>query len=128
MEPGDWPNGSWAEASNMATRWGVESRYFSNAMCPNDQHGCWCAGRPFTNDPEFTPYPPSLDTYMTYGPINLAGMTAAGCSFWLFNRSEPAHDSIFWGASLSANLTAQNMMLAGSYSGEIGEQLGSQVH
>jgi hypothetical protein len=88
-------------------------------MCQDDVHAAWCMGYPATNDPQFTPYVPNLDTYLTWGPLNLAQAQAAGASFWLLNRSEPAHDSIFWGAALSRQLTSSNMMLAGSYSGDM---------
>jgi hypothetical protein len=115
----NWPNTGWAVSSNQSSRWGIESRYFDTHVCQNDQHAVWILGNPTTNDPQFTPYPPNLDTYMTYGPVNLAGMTAGAASFWLLNSSESGHDSIFWGASLSPNLTAQNMMIAGTYSGDV---------
>ena len=117
-DPQNWPNSGWAVSSNQTTRWGIEGRYFDQHVCQTDEHACWIIGYPTSNDPEFTPYPPNLDTYMTYGPVNLTGATSALTSFWLLNSSEPAHDSIFWGASLSPNLSAQNMMLSGTYSGD----------
>lgn len=109
----------WQVWSNGTNRWDIENRYYDIHMCQTDAHACWILGYPHTNDPAFTPYPPNFDTYLTWGPVNLTGAQAGAVSFWLLNRSEPAHDSIFWGASLSRQLTNQNMMWAGSYSGDM---------
>ena len=109
----------WAATSNNATfRWDVDNRYFDTHMCQDDQNAAWIGGYVPSNDPQFTPYPPNLDTYLVWGPASLAQAQAAAVSFWMLDISEAGHDSVFWGASLSAQLTNANMMLAGSYSGE----------
>ncbi|HEY3296654.1 MAG TPA: T9SS type A sorting domain-containing protein [bacterium] len=113
------PSSQWQVATNQTDRWGIQNRYFDTHMCQNDIHAAWILGFPTTNDPAFTPYPPNLDTYLTWGPLNLAQAQAAAASFWMFNRSEPAHDSIFWGAATTRQLTTQNMMIAGTYSGDM---------
>lgn len=104
---------------NAYLRWGVQDDFFNNSICPpdHDAQSCWVIGQPRTQDPEFDTYPPNLDTYMYFGPLNLQGRTAAHVTFYLLNQSEVDHDSIFWGASTVVPLTAAGMQIGGSYSG-----------
>jgi hypothetical protein len=100
-------------------RWGPQDDFFNNAICPpeHDTQSCWVIGQPRTQDPEFDDYPPNLDTYMTYGPLNLAGQTAARVTFYLLNQSETQHDSVYWGAVVGQDLTSTTMQVGGSFSG-----------
>jgi hypothetical protein len=111
---------SWAHSpGDPQLHWGPQDQYFNNAICPpeHDTQSCWIIGDPRTEDPEFDQYAPNLDTYMTYGPLNLIDKTAARVTFYLLNDSEEFHDSVYWGASMSRTLSATNMQVGGSFSG-----------
>jgi hypothetical protein len=98
--------------------WGFEDRVYDTHNCPDDAIALWCVGYPPSNDPQYNDYVRSMDDYVTYGPINLAAATAASGSFWLYNRSEAVHDSVFWGCSTTPNLTTNaTMNVAGVHYG-----------
>jgi hypothetical protein len=121
-----WP---WAHPSNSGrtwrrapqppyTTWGYESDIYSTAMCPTNTQALWCIGYPPSNDPQFDYYPRNYGARLMYGPINLSAATAARATFYLFNRSETAHDSIFWGATTVENPTLLSQLeMSGVYSG-----------
>jgi hypothetical protein len=116
--PPNWPWGNWHVAP-PSPRWGVHSgNYFDLLLCPNDDRSLWCYGYPLSHDPEFDDYPANYDTYAVWGPFSLSNAAAAQCAFRLWNRSEVAHDSIFWGAATSANLTNALMKISGHQSYE----------
>jgi hypothetical protein len=98
--------------------WGIQTDYYSTTMCL-DRQSAWCMGRPPSNDPEYDNYSINLDTYMTYGPINLSNATAARCIFEMYNRSEVAHDSLYWGAANNYQLTAANMNVSDRHWGNM---------
>jgi hypothetical protein len=102
---------------NPYPHWAIQTDFYSTNMCL-DRQSVWCFGYPPANDPEYDPYPANYDTYMTYGPINLSTATAARSIFELLNRSEVAHDSVYWGAATSFTLTNANMNISGSFSGD----------
>jgi hypothetical protein len=104
--------------NNSSTAWGFQSRYQDLHMCFSDYRALWCVGCPPSNDPEFDHYIPNLNTAVTYGAINLATAQVARVSFYLYNLSESLHDSIFWGASLTADLSG-SVYWAGGYSGDM---------
>jgi len=109
----------WVTASNMNVHWGIENIYYDTHVCPEDNQAAWACGFPPTDDPRYFPYPPNLNTYLVWGPMDLTRAQQATASFWMFNRSEPGRDSVFWGASLSPQLTDQNMMISGVYTGDM---------
>jgi hypothetical protein len=109
---------SWAHVpSNPNFTWGMQNKVYNLTMCGDDHQALWCAGCPSGMDPEFDNYPNNFGSYVTYGPFTLATAQAARMTFYLYNLTEAAHDSIFWGASTTANITAQSANIAGSYSG-----------
>ncbi len=109
---------SWRHTPNIPqTTWGLQHDFFDNHMCPLDNTALWCAGCPASNDPEVDPYPANLDTYVIWGPISLAQAVAARVSFYTYVRSEASHDSLYWGAATTTNLTLQAMNIGGSFSG-----------
>lgn len=97
--------------------WGHQRDYYDDAMCQNSIQALWCIGYPTSNDPEFDFYPANYGAYIVYGPFSLATAVEAGCTFWMFNRSEPNGDSVLWGAATSAQLTTTNIRIGGKYSG-----------
>jgi hypothetical protein len=110
-----WPN----LPQNSPLRWGIQSQMFDQRICGSDQQGAWVIGQPTTEDPRFDGYPPNIDTYMIYGPLNLTNAVAARVLFFYFNRSEPSHDSLYWGAATDFNLTAQNMQISDRHWGRM---------
>jgi hypothetical protein len=98
--------------------WGFQDRIFDTHNCPDDAISLWCVGYPPSNDPQYNDYARGMDDYVTYGPFSLAGASAAMATFWIYNRSEAAHDSAFWGASTTPTLNAPaTMNIAGVHSG-----------
>ncbi|MBI5058689.1 T9SS type A sorting domain-containing protein [candidate division KSB1 bacterium] len=95
-------------------RWGIQSQMYDQRICGNDQQAAWIIGQPTSEDPRYDPYPPNIDTYMIYGPVNLSSVVAAHVLFFYYNRSEPSHDSLYWGAATDFNLTPANMQVAES--------------
>ena len=107
-DPASWPSWDW------------QREYFDDHMCPNDvAQALWCAGWPRSNDPRYNFYPPWDSAYVTYGPIDLSQAVAGGCSFYFFNRTEVAHDSLFWGVTTvqTMHTAHDSAYLAGTYSG-----------
>jgi hypothetical protein len=122
--PTDWP---WSKPvgtgrgwhfypGDPGPHWDIQAFYFSTAMCL-DHQSCWCIGHPHGNDPQFDQYNANMDTYLTYGPLNLTNAMDARCVFQLLNRSEYGHDSVYWGAATAPSLTPANMKVGGSFSG-----------
>ncbi|MBI5058690.1 T9SS type A sorting domain-containing protein [candidate division KSB1 bacterium] len=99
--------------------WGIQAQYYDQRICATDQQAAWIIGDPTTEDPRYDGYAPNLDTYMTYGPINLSNVVAANVLFFLYCRSEPSHDSVYWGAATASGLTAANMQVSGSFYGRM---------
>jgi hypothetical protein len=97
--------------------WGHQDYYYSTSMCPLSSQALWCVGGPASMDPRFDFYPSGYAGYVIYGPFSLTTATQAFCSFYLYNQSEPNGDSIFWGASTSANLTTATARWSGGFSG-----------
>lgn len=124
--PTDWPwqapPGSgrrWRISPNPPQNtWGIQTRIFDDAMCPEDDRGAWCMGLPASNDPFFDTYPPNHDSYMTYGPLNLSSAVEAQVSFWYWNDCEAVNDSFYWGAATNFQLTNTNMYQAGRHWGD----------
>ncbi|MCX6600948.1 MAG: T9SS type A sorting domain-containing protein [bacterium] len=100
--------------------WGHQDRYFSTAMCPHSIQALWCIGGPPANDPEFDMYRPNYSGYVVYGPFNLSAAVEAQVSFFMYNKSEANGDSVYWGASLTPQLSFNVMQKAGGYSGIMG--------
>ncbi len=115
--------------SDPNLHWGLGFDYYTNVICspgqPYSDQGAWCIGDPVGQDPEFDVYPSNLNTYMTYGPVNLATAQAARVIFWLYNESEFGHDSVFWGAADNFTLTNANMRVGGTLSGP---PIGDEFH
>ena len=97
--------------------WGHQDYYYSTEMCPLSVQALWCVGGPLSQDPRYDFYPANYAGYVIYGPFSLATAVKAFVSFSLYNQSEPNGDSVFWGASTSANLSAANMRWSGGFSG-----------
>ncbi len=106
---------------NTILRWGINTDYYTNVICspgqPYSDQSAWCLGQPVGQDPEFDVYPSNMNTYMTYGPLNLSTAAAARVLFWLYNESEFGHDSVYWGAANDFLLTSANMRVGGTLSG-----------
>jgi hypothetical protein len=93
-----WPNYPYDSPTNSSPSWDWQREYFDDHMCPEAVgQSIWCAGFPRSNDPRYSNYPPNDTAYVVYGPVDLSQAVAGGCSFYLYSRSEIAHDSIFWG-------------------------------
>jgi hypothetical protein len=112
-----YPNYPYDYVPSNVTSWDWQRVYYDPQHMCNDQIGqaLWCAGFPRSNDPAYTTYPSWDSAYVTYGPIDLSQAVAGGCSFYLYNRSEIAHDSVFWGLT-TARVIRQNhdsMYIAG---------------
>lgn len=82
--------------------WGMQDRYYSvglESFCLDDDQACWCIGGPAAFDPEVDDYPNNVNTFMTYGPINLSLATEGRVEFALyFLNAMDIGDTITWGA------------------------------
>jgi hypothetical protein len=98
--------------------WGLQRIDYDDHLCIDDQTALWCIGGPPANDPRFNNYPANYGSYVAYGPLNLGTATAAQVSFWMWDRTEAQHDSIFWGAATAYPLptNAASIQLAGGHS------------
>lgn len=92
--------------------WDLENQVYDIHMCQNNIQAIWCNGWPRNHDPRMDNYPNYDSAYVTYGPIDLSqGAVAAGCSFYLYNRSEVAHDSLYYGCVRGAGANAKKLHL-----------------
>jgi subtilisin-like proprotein convertase family protein len=55
-------------------------------------------------DPASSNYPPNMNSWMVYGPINLSSATAFEVSFWMWRQIQPNLDTIFFGVSHDGGL------------------------
>jgi hypothetical protein len=97
--------------------WGHQDFVYSTAMCPLSQQAIWCIGGPAANDPNYDNYQPNYGGYCVYGAFNLSVAVAAQVTFYVFNRSEAGADSLYWGASVSPQLSVSNMQRGGGCAG-----------
>lgn len=94
--------------------WGLQDRFYSlglQSFC-NDEQAIWVLGGPGTEDPNFDDYPANLNTYVTYGPINLSTATEARVQFALYFRNAmDIGDTICWGADSVFTLATTHIWL-----------------
>lgn len=96
-------------------RWHIHvGNYFDVLMCPDDDQSLWCYGYPVGNDPEFNTYPANYNTYVTYGRVNLSQAVSARVLWSMWSATEVMHDSVYWGASKTSQLTDAGMKIGGS--------------
>jgi subtilisin-like proprotein convertase family protein len=55
-------------------------------------------------DPANSNYPPNMNSWMVYGPINLSSATAFEVSFWMWRQIQPNLDTIYFGVSHDGGL------------------------
>ncbi len=95
--PTTWPWGNWSISPSSPTpySWGVTTYIYKwNGW---DEQSLWCVGNPPILDPEFDPYPASVNSWAKWGPINLSTAVAARASFWYYSVTEPVQDYFRWG-------------------------------
>jgi hypothetical protein len=119
--PWQHPTGSgryWRRAPNPPNAtWGIQNVVYDDHLCIDDTRALWCAGYPPSNDPRYNNYPRNYGSYVTYGPLDMTYAVAAEASFWLWDRTEANHDSIFWGVATTSNIqTMDQINFAGSHS------------
>lgn len=114
-----WPNYPFDYVTISAPSWDWQREYFDDHMCADEiGQALWCAGYPRGNDPRYTNYPPRDTAYVTYGPIDLSQAVHGGCTFYLYSRSEIAHDSLFWGLTTAQRIhqNHDSVYIAGTFS------------
>lgn len=103
--------------------WGLNDRIYSlqlESFC-NDEQSIWVIGGPGTEDPDFDNYPANLNTYVTYGPVDLSMATEARVQFSLyFRNSMDIGDTICWGADSVFSLATTHIWMDSTLSDESG--------
>lgn len=97
LDPPTWPWGNWTiqPPPGVPYSWGVSGyTYKYNGF---DTQSIWCVGSPGTLNPEFDDYPPNVNSWAKWGPINLSQAVAARASFWYFCLTELNDDYARWG-------------------------------
>ncbi len=131
MWPWCMPSGSgrcWRFNPNPANpnAWGIQDQYYSvrmQSLCGDgDIHSLWVMGEPGTDDPRFDVYPAGLNTYVTYGPLNLTNQQYAQVQFSLFFRNNlDIQDTICWGADSVFTLATTHIWVDSVFSGQTEE-------
>lgn len=101
---GSFPASNWSLIDNAGTGhlWddvGCNALYGSWAVWPANEGGNGldpCA-------PTLDPYPDNMDSWLIYGPFNLADAKFASYDFFFRMVSESDYDFLFWGASIDTN-------------------------
>lgn len=103
--------------------WGVQDRNYSvriQSYCGNDDdQSLWIIGEPGTEDPDFDNYPGNLNTFVTYGPLDLTGAAEARVLFSLlmYNGMDP-QDTLCWGADSVFSLATTHIWIDSVFSGQ----------
>lgn len=111
-------------ATGGSYRWNVVS-CFSTTGFPVTSPGnrsIWVAGDNFNGSPALNPcppdnatYPAELDSWLIYGPFNLAGARDASLDFFFrLDNGGDNDDVLFWGASIDG-VNFEGQMTAGVY-------------
>lgn len=107
--------------------WGIQDRIYSGRLqsfCGNDDdQSCWIIGGPGTEDPDAGDrYPANLNTFMTYGPLNLTNAQYAQVQFSLnFQHAQDVQDTICWGADSVFSLATTHIWIDSVFSGTTDE-------
>jgi hypothetical protein len=99
------PPRAWSVGGNAQWTWGINDRVYNASApgCSANEQAAWCIGYPDQGqDPDYNVYGANWNTYMVWGPINLATAVDAQCSFWLYSRCGIG-DSVYWGACQTSN-------------------------
>jgi hypothetical protein len=97
---GAFPNTYWSVSDNNP---GDGREYFWDDDDYRPHNGSWAAwpakGGANGLDPASSPYPPNMNTWMVYGPINLSTATAFEVDFWMWLNTQSNYDFLYFGAS-----------------------------
>jgi hypothetical protein len=114
-----WPWGQW-EIQIANPSWGIQNTYWHVGI---GTQACWIMGYPFQNglDPEYDQYTPNFYRWMYWGPFSLADAEDAQCTFYLLNRSQASHDSVWWGAAVTNPTSFMSYYQGGRFWGNLND-------